>query len=135
MLIAHPGGPWFAKKDAGAWSIVKGIVMDGESDEEAALREFTEETGWDTPKEGWLALGETTLKSRKTVVAWAVECDFDMATFRPGMFTLHGRQHPEIDRVVWATPDEAKEKLNPAQVVFIERLVEHLRLNGYQEVS
>lgn len=135
VLIAHPGGPWFAKKDAGAWSIVKGIPMDGESDEEAASREFTEETGWDPPVGGWVPLGETTLKSRKVVVAWAVETDLDLDTFAPGMFTVYGREYPEIDRVVWMPPRQARAKLNPAQGVFLDRLVEHLRLNGYQEVS
>ena len=135
VLIAHPGGPWFEKKDAGAWSIVKGIVKDGESDEDAAIREFTEETGWGTPAGQWVTLGEATLKSRKIVVAWAIETDFDLETFDPGTFTLYGREYPEIDRVVWMPPRAAREKLNPAQGVFLDRLVEHLRLNGFQEVS
>ncbi len=135
VLIAHPGGPWFEKKDAGAWSLVKGIVKDGESDEDAASREFMEETGWPAPDGEWVTLGETTLKSRKVVVAWAVETEFDLATFRPGMFTLYGREYPEIDRVVWMSPEDAREKLNPAQGVFLDRLVDHLRLNGHQEVS
>lgn len=135
VLIAHPGGPWFEKKDAGAWSIVKGIVKDGEGDEEAAIREFTEETGWDPPTRPWVTLGETTLKSRKVVVAWAIETDFDLESFTPGTFTLYGREYPEIDRVVWMPPRQARAKLNPAQGVFLDRLVEHLRLNGHQEVS
>jgi len=135
VLIAHPGGPWFEKKDAGAWSIVKGIVKEEEADEEAASREFVEETGWPAPDGEWVTLGETTLKSRKVVVAWAVETDFDLATFSPGMFVLYGREYPEIDRVVWMSPDKAREKLNPAQRIFLDRLVEYLRLNGHQEVS
>lgn len=133
MLIAHPGGPWFEKKDAGSWSVIKGLVKDLEADEEAAAREFEEETGWPIPDGEWVPLGETTLKSRKVVVAWALEADFDLATFDPGTFTLYGREYPEIDRVVWMTPDEARDKLNPAQTVFIDRLEQHLDLNGHQE--
>lgn len=135
VLIAHPGGPWFARRDAGAWSVIKGIVNDDEPEEAAAAREFEEETGWVPPDEGWVPLGETTLKSRKIVVAWAVETDFDLATFDPGVFTLYGREYPEIDRVVWLGPGRAREKLNPAQTVFIDRLVEYLELNGREEVS
>lgn len=134
VLIAHPGGPWFEKRDAGSWSLVKGIVKEDEGDREAATREFVEETGWSPPGSGWLSLGETTLKSRKVVVAWAVETDFDLETFNPGTFTLYGREYPEIDRVVWMGPDDAREKLNPAQIVFVDRLVDFLQLNGQEEV-
>lgn len=134
ILIAHPGGPWFEKRDAGAWSVVKGLVKEDETDEEAAAREFEEETGWPAPDAPWISLGETTLKSRKVVVAWAVERDYDLETFNPGTFTLYGRQYPEIDRVAWSTPDEARERLNPAQNVFIDRLIDHLGLNEDQEV-
>ena len=130
VLIAHPGGPWFANKDAGSWSLIKGLVKAGENDESAALREFAEETGWDPPSEGWVPLGETTLRSKKVVIAWAVERDFDLETFDPGTFTLYGKEYPEIDVVVWMTPEEARMKLNPAQGVFIDRLEQHLRLNG-----
>lgn len=131
VLIAHPGGPWFANKDVGSWSVIKGLVKDGEEDVYAAAREFSEETGWDAPTDGdWVPLGETTLKSRKVVVAWAVETDFEMSEFSPGTFTLYGRQYPEIDRVVWMTPDDARRRLNPAQTVFIDRLERHLGLNG-----
>jgi predicted NUDIX family NTP pyrophosphohydrolase len=126
VLIAHPGGPWFAKKDAGSWSVVKGIVQDDEGDRDAAGREFEEETGWQVPETDWIPLGETTLKSRKVVVAWAIEADFDMTGFNPGTFTLYGREYPEIDRVLWVAPDVAREKLNPAQTVFIDRLVAEL---------
>lgn len=133
VLIAHPGGPWFDKRDAGSWSLVKGIVKEEEDDREAATREFEEETGWAPPGSGWVPLGETTLKSRKVVVAWAVETDFDLETFDPGTFTLYGSEYPEIDRVVWMAPDDAREKLNPAQTVFVDRLVDHLRLNGREE--
>ncbi len=130
VLIAHPGGPWFENKDAGSWSLVKGIVNPGESDHQAAVREFNEETGWDAPDDPWIPLGETVMRSRKTVVAWAVEAEFDLSTFNPGLFTLYGRKYPEIDRVVWYTPDEARMKLNPAQKVFVDRLEHHLKEEG-----
>ncbi len=134
VLIAHPGGPWFEKRDEGSWSLVKGIVKEDEDDREAAIREFEEETGWTPPMSRWVPLGETTLKSRKVVVAWAVESDFSLDTFDPGTFSLYGREYPEIDRVGWMTPDRAREKLNLAQTVFVDRLETHLGLNGYEEV-
>lgn len=130
VLIAHPGGPWFEKRDAGSWSLVKGIVKDGEDDRGAAIREFEEETGWAVPNTQWIWLGETTLKSRKVVVAWAIESDFDLTSFNPGTFTLYGREYPEIDRVVWMEPESARDKLNPAQVVFVDRLVSELVETG-----
>jgi predicted NUDIX family NTP pyrophosphohydrolase len=80
-----------------------------------------------------VALGETTLKSRKVVVAWAVNTEFEMSTFDPGTFTLYGKEYPEIDRVVWMAPNDARRKLNPAQNVFIDRLEQHLGLNGHKE--
>lgn len=126
VLIAHPGGPWFEKRDTGSWSLVKGIVKDDEGDRDAAIREFEEETGWPVPDTQWIPLGETTLKSRKVVVAWAIESDFDLTTFNPGTFTLYGREYPEIDRVVWMAPEVAREKLNPAQTIFVDRLVAEL---------
>ncbi len=126
VLIAHPGGPWFEKRDAGAWSLIKGLVKDGENDVQAAAREFEEETGWVAPESVWVPLGETTLKSRKVVVAWAVETDFDIGSFNPGTFQLYGREYPEIDRVVWMSPGDARRKLNPAQTVFVDRLESHV---------
>lgn len=132
VLIAHPGGPWFANKDRGAWSVVKGLVKEGETDVEAAKREFEEETGWDPPRDSWVSLGETVLKSRKVVVAWGIEKDFDLATFDPGTFTMHGREYPEVDRVEWMAPQLARTKLNEAQSIFISRLEAHLGLNGPQ---
>ena len=129
VLIAHPGGPFFAGKDAGAWSIVKGVVETWETDEIAAAREFEEETGWPAPADGWVSLGETTLRSRKVVVAWALDRDYDPAHLVPGTFTMYGKEYPEIDRVEWMDPVRARVKLNPAQAVFIERLEAHLGLN------
>lgn len=129
-MIAHPGGPWFANKDNGSWSVVKGLVKEGESDRRAAIREFTEETGWDPPTDGWVSLGETRLRSRKIVIAWAIDAEFDLSTFNPGTFSMHGTEYPEIDRVEWMSPERARTKLNPAQAVFVDRIEEHLGLNG-----
>jgi predicted NUDIX family NTP pyrophosphohydrolase len=130
LLIAHPGGPYFARRDNGWWSIVKGIVEPDESDMEAATREFEEETGWPAPPGPWFDLGETVLRSRKTVVAFAVESDLDPETMVPGMITIGGRPFPEIDRVAWMVPDQARVKLNPAQGVFVDRLLSRLSTPG-----
>jgi predicted NUDIX family NTP pyrophosphohydrolase len=130
VLIAHPGGPYFARKDAGWWSVIKGEARSGEPDLLAAAREFEEETGWLSPPQPWVSLGETVLKSRKVVVAWAVEQDYDLTSFKPGIFRLHGREYPEIDKVEWLEPVQARLLLNPAQTVFIDRLEAHLGLNG-----
>lgn len=129
VLIAHPGGPFFARRDKGAWTLLKGLVEEGEDEEETAAREFAEETGWPAPPRPWLPLGETVMRSRKVVVAWAVEADYDPEQLVPGTFTLRGREYPEIDRVEWADPNRARNKLNPALVVFVERIASHLGLN------
>jgi predicted NUDIX family NTP pyrophosphohydrolase len=128
VMIAHPGGPYWARKDAGHWGVVKGEVATGEDPAAAARREFLEETGWIPPDDGWIDLGSVTLRSGKTVRAYGVEADFDLATFVPGTFTMlwrgRRRDFPEIDRVVWCRIDEATRLLNPAQVPLLGRLVE-----------
>lgn len=130
VLIAHPGGPFFARREEGAWTLLKGLIEEDDHDEEAtAAREFEEETGWQAPRHGWIPLGETKMKSRKVVVAWAAEGEYDPDTLTPGMFTLHGREYPEIDRVEWVDPARARSRLNPALTVFVDRLEEHLDLN------
>jgi predicted NUDIX family NTP pyrophosphohydrolase len=129
VLIAHPGGPFFAGRDEGAWTILKGLIEDDEDEKIAAAREFDEETGWHVDVNGWVPLGETTMKSRKVVVAWAIERDFDPSALEPGSFSLYGREYPEIDEVRWVGPDEARRKLNPALAVFVDRLQNHLDLN------
>lgn len=126
MLIAHPGGPYFAHRDNGWWSIVKGIVEPQEEDSVAAAREFSEETGWQPPEPPWVALGETRLRSRKVVVAWAAAAEFDPESLEPGLFRMGSRWYPEIDRVAWLHADAARVKLNPAQHVFVDRLEKHL---------
>lgn len=131
-MIAHPGGPLWAKKDAGHWGLVKGEVDHGEDPAAAARREFIEETGWTPPELGWIYLGSVSMRSGKEVRAWAVEADFDLSTFLPGMFAMMWRgrlrHFPEIDRVVWCPLAEATRLLNPAQVPLLYRLT--AALNG-----
>lgn len=129
VLIAHPGGPFFRNREEGAWSLVKGLVKPDESEMIAAAREFEEETGWTIPTGGWIPLGEATMRSRKVVVAWAVEHDFDLESFEPGTFQLYGREYPEIDRVEWVGPEQARVRLNPAFGTFVDRLEDHLNSN------
>lgn len=109
---------------------MKGLIESDEDERTAAAREFQEETGWSVTASEWISLGETQMRSAKIVAAWALEQDFDPDDLRPGTFELHGREYPEIDRVEWMSPDTARPKLNPALVVFIDRLEEHLELNG-----
>lgn len=131
VLIGHPGGPFFAHRDDGAWSLLKGLVKDGEDDIAAAAREFSEETGWSVPAGEWMALGETRLRSRKIVIAWALEAELNPNMLVPGHFQMGDQSFPEIDRVGWFSPGPARTKLNSAQTVFIDRLEEHVQ-NGYR---
>jgi predicted NUDIX family NTP pyrophosphohydrolase len=133
VLIAHPGGPLWAKRQAGAWSIPKGLVEPGESELETARREFAEETGTDLGAATATDLGRVQLRSGKTVTVWAVAGDLDPATTRSNSVRMEwpprsGRmiEFPEIDEVRWCSPDEASRLLNPAQVEFIGRLQERL---------
>jgi predicted NUDIX family NTP pyrophosphohydrolase len=130
VLIGHPGGPFFARKDEGAWSVLKGEVEPGEDAWEVARREFEEETGAFPPAGDAIELGEVRLASGKQVVAWAVEGDLDPDDAVSNTFELEWpprsgtvRAFPEIDRVAWFEPDEARRRLNPAQAAFIDRLV------------
>jgi predicted NUDIX family NTP pyrophosphohydrolase len=126
VLVAHPGGPFWAKKDEGAWSVVKGLIDTDEEPTAAAAREFAEETGWAPPPEPWIDLGEVRLRSGKVVVGWAVPGDYDPETLEPGEFTtvLRGKPvtFPEIDRVAWFDLETARRKLNPAYGDFLDRL-------------
>jgi len=132
VLIAHPGGPFWANKDEGAWSVVKGLVEPGEDPRDTAAREFREETGWPPPPEPWVELGEARLRSGKRVRVWAAAADYDPATLEPGTFTmtLRGKPvtFPEVDRVEWVDPETARRKLNPAYgpvIDSLERQVPH----------
>jgi predicted NUDIX family NTP pyrophosphohydrolase len=128
VLLAHPGGPFWAKKDKGAWTLPKGLVEAGETPLDAAIREFTEETGFAIEGE-FLPLGAVVQRGGKHVEAWAVEGECDPADLKPFMFQMEwppksGRmaQFPEIDRVAWFSLTEACEQILPSQLPFIERL-------------
>jgi predicted NUDIX family NTP pyrophosphohydrolase len=129
VLLVHPGGPFWARKDAGAWSIPKGEFTDEEEPLAAARREFEEELGSAPPPGELVSLGSVRQKNRKEVLAWAAEGDLDVAGVRSNTFTMEwpprsGRQaeFPEIDRAEWFPLDVAREKLNPAQAEFLDRL-------------
>lgn len=131
VLLAHPGGPPWAKRDAGAWSVPKGEIERGEEPVVVARREFEEETGHPAPDGGLIALGEIRQKSGKLVTAWAAEGDLDPATAKSNTFPLEwppGSGNwidvPEVDRIEWFGLDEARKRLNQAQVAFVDRLVD-----------
>jgi predicted NUDIX family NTP pyrophosphohydrolase len=128
VFLAHPGGPFWKNKDAGAWTVPKGELDEGEDALAAAVREFAEETGirLDGP---FAALGEVRLKSGKRVHAWACQGDADPALVRSNEVTVEwprgsGRSltFPEVDRCAWFGLAAAREKINPAQAAFIDRL-------------
>jgi predicted NUDIX family NTP pyrophosphohydrolase len=130
VLLAHPGGPFHAKKDLGAWSIPKGEIEAGEELLDVARREFREETGHPSPAHDALPLGAVRQRGGKLVHAWALEGDLDPAAAHSNTFTLEwppgsGRLEafPEIDRVAWFDLDEARARLKDAQVPFLDRLV------------
>jgi len=127
VLLAHPGGPFWAKKDAGAWSIPKGLVESGDL-LACARREFTEETGLIADGE-FIPLTPVRQKSGKTVHAFAVAADFDLIDCRSNFFEIEWpprsgkrKRFPEVDRAGWFTLDEAGEKLLPGQRIFLDRL-------------
>ena len=129
VLLGHPGGPHFRRRDHGHWSVLKGEVESGEELEAVARREFEEEAGHPVPAGPLLPLGETIQKGGKRVVAWAVEGDLDPATALSNSFEMEwppgsgirGR-YLEIDRVAWFAPEEARLRIKDAQAVFVDRL-------------
>ena len=128
VLLVHPGGPFWAKKDAGAWSIPKGEYGEGEDAFAVAVREFEEETGM-RPMGEFRALGEVKQTGGKIVTAWALEGEFDPALLKSTRFELEwpprsGRRQsfPEVDRAEWFELDEARKKILPSQLAFIDRL-------------
>ena len=132
LLLVHPGGPFWAKKDLGAWSIPKGEYSGGEDALAVARREFEEETGA-RPEGDFLPLGDIVQAGRKIVTAWALEGDFDPAELTSNRFELEwppksGRKasFPEVDRAQWLSPAEARRKIIPAQSELIERLLRAL---------
>ncbi|MEU3339928.1 NUDIX domain-containing protein [Streptomyces sp. NPDC002144] len=132
VLLGHMGGPFFARRDAGAWSVPKGEYEPDEPAWDAARREFREELGLEPPDGEAVPLGEVRQTNGKIVTAWAVEADLDPATINPGTFTMEwppksGRtqEFPELDRVEWLTLDRAREVIVKAQSAFLDRLAEH----------
>jgi predicted NUDIX family NTP pyrophosphohydrolase len=133
FLLVHPGGPFWANKDQGAWSIPKGEYDDGEDALSAAKREFGEELGRPPPARPYLDLGSFKQKSRKVITTFAVEGDFDPLTLTSNWFELEwppksGRKatFPEVDRAEWFALAEGRAKIQSGQVHFIDRLVEIL---------
>jgi predicted NUDIX family NTP pyrophosphohydrolase len=129
LLLVHPGGPFWAKKDLGAWSIPKGEYEEREDALTAAKREFCEELGAEPSGEFW-ELGALVQPSKKEIVAWAVEADFPVAELKSNAFELEwppksGRkkQFPEVDRAEWFNPAEARRRILPGQVEFIDRIL------------
>ena len=128
VLLVHLGGPFWAKKDLGAWSIPKGEYEDGEDPLEAARREFQEETG--TPVSGdFIELAEIRQAGGKLVKAWAVEGDLDAARIRSNTFTMEWpprsgkmREFPEVDRAEWFPVDVAREKILTGQAALLDQL-------------
>ncbi len=128
VLLVHPGGPFWAKKNAGAWSVPKGLCGPGEDLLAAAVREFHEETGF-AAGGGFLDLGELRQPSGKIIHAWAFEGDCDPADLKSNTFSMEWPPHsgkesefPEVDRAGWFGLDEAGRKILKGQVQFIVRL-------------
>jgi predicted NUDIX family NTP pyrophosphohydrolase len=134
VLLVHPGGPFFRKKENGSWTIPKGEVTEGEELRDRARVEFKEELGIEPAAANWIELGTVKQKGGKTVHAWAFEGDLpeDFAivsnTFSMEWPPRSGRtqEFPEIDRAEFFPIELAREKINQAQIGFLERLVEHL---------
>lgn len=133
VLLGHMGGPFWAQKDAGAWSIPKGEHDSKETPQAAARREFSEELGLPPPDGELLDLGEVRQSGGKTVSAWAVEGDLDPADVIPGTFELEWprgsgnmRAFPEVDRVGWFDLEAARVKVVTAQRTFLDRLAQRL---------
>jgi predicted NUDIX family NTP pyrophosphohydrolase len=136
VFLVHPGGPFWKNKDAGAWSIPKGEFAEGEDPLQAAVREFKEETGSEVSG-SFYALGSVKMKSGKLVFAWCVEGNIDPATVKSNSFPLEWPPRSgktlmveEVDKGAWFSPGLAKEKINPAQAVFIDRLIEYKGIDG-----
>jgi predicted NUDIX family NTP pyrophosphohydrolase len=139
VLLVHPGGPFWAKKDLGAWSIPKGEYAPDEDPLAAARREFAEETGYE-PEGPFMPLGEVKQPGGKRVTAWAARGDFDPALLRSNQFEIEwpprsGRRQsfPEVDRAGWFSPGEARRRLLSAQGAFVDRLLELLARGAWNQ--
>ncbi len=135
FLLIHPGGPFWARKDEGAWSIPKGQIEEAEEPRACAIRELEEELG-SAPQldpERLIELGSIRQRAGKTVEAWAAEAEFDPSTLASNTFTMEwpprsGREaeFPEVDRAEWFEPEAARAKIIPAQAELLDRLLEKL---------
>jgi len=132
VMLVHPGGPFWTKKDNAAWSIPKGLFEENENPLEAAKREFKEETGLEVQGE-FIELGKLKQPSRKIVQAWAIENDLDESKIRSNTFTLEWPknsgiviEYPEIDKAGWFDIEQAKTKITKGQLGFLEKLVDIL---------
>ena len=133
VLLVHPGGPFWAKRDDGAWSIPKGEYGEDDDPLASALREFEEETGTPLEPGELVELGSVKQKSGKVVVAWAIRGDLDADAIHSNTFAMEwpprsGRtaEFPEVDRAGWFDPPAARRKLVAAQAAFVDRLLERL---------
>ncbi len=132
VLLVHPGGPLWARRDLGAWSIPKGQYVEGEEEPlSAARREFAEELGSPPPQDEALDLGEIRQKGGKRVRVWAVAGDLDSEHFHSNTFAMEWpprsgqmREFPEVDRAEWFGLPDARERINSAQAAFLDRLSE-----------
>lgn len=136
VLLVHPGGPFWAKKDEGAWSIPKGEYEEGDDAFTVAKREFAEELGSTPPSGEALSLGEIVQAGGKQVTGFALEGDFDPALLASNSFEMEwpprsGRRQsfPEVDRAAWLSPEAAMAKINPGQRPFIVKLEAVLNLD------
>ncbi|MCX4967734.1 NUDIX domain-containing protein [Streptomyces sp. NBC_00654] len=134
VLIGHMGGPFWARREAAAWSVPKGEYGPEEQPAAAARREFEEELGLPVPEGAWVPLGSARQPSGKTVTVWALEAELDPATAVPGTFTMEWpkgsgvqQEFPEMDRFAWCAPEQAAERLVTGQRVFLDRLRGHVR--------
>ncbi|MDP7725896.1 NUDIX domain-containing protein [Mycobacterium sp. TY814] len=140
VLIAHPGGPFWARKDDGAWSIPKGEYGEGDDPWVAAQREFAEELGLPVPAGPRLDFGPVKQPSGKVVTAFAVRADLDVTDARSNTFEMEWprgsgrmREFPEVDRVGWFSVAQARDKLLKGQRVVLDRLMSHPSLEGLSE--
>ena len=133
VLLGHPGGPFWAKKDTGAWSIPKGEYTEDEDPLTAAKREFQEEIGQLAPNGDYLELGEAKRKDGKTIRAWAVQANIDASAISSNTFEIEWppksgkkQKFPEIDKAAWFPLEAASPKLHQGQAIFLERLAKEL---------
>jgi predicted NUDIX family NTP pyrophosphohydrolase len=141
VLLVHPGGPYWANRDDGAWSLPKGEYEVDEDPLRVAIREFREELGVGPPSESQpVSLGESRQPSGKRISIWALNGDVDVGVVRSNTFTMewpprsgHTKEFPEVDRAAWFDVDAARRKMLPGQIAFIDRLFELLR--GSQQLS